>query len=412
MRLLFARYPLLRAFGLFSCLLFVVIAGCSETTVDVRDKDEPPPGDSSLPNGFVATNRPPLPDLSFAVPCPLGSVADGVDNPNVTLGCFFVECIAAVDTPEFVNVKKAALTPFERIVAVEMDGQIKGFPLIMLIHHEVVNICWTLSDGSRKYSAITYCPIVDVTAHFAPDLGCTGQPEKNYGYGVSSGLYNGDLIVYRRGTAGQVEGSYVQIYGGGLHDGCLEIERVNIDMPASLFAALYPKAEVLTQNTGLTGYEYDLFDHPYTEYWLSEDLCVNDLCFPVSLRDDRLPLKDYVYGVYTPTERKAYPVLKFNRRVINDVIGGINVVLFNERGATAAYESMVDGERLTFAFVDWERNRLPLFEDEETGSLWTFDGIAVKGPRKGKRLAQMVGYRSFWFAWSSFFPGTLLHEFD
>jgi hypothetical protein len=58
-----------------------------------------------------------------------------------------------------------------------------------------------------------------------------------------------------------------------------------------------------------------------------------------------------------------------------------------------------------------QQDPLPLFEDEETGSLWIFDGIAVRGPLKGKRLAQMVGYRSFWFAWAAFFPETLVHEF-
>jgi hypothetical protein len=116
--------------------------------------------------------------------------------------------------------------------------------------------------------------------------------------------------------------------------------------------------------------------------------------------------------VYTPDERKAYPVDPFNMHVINDVVGGLDIVLFNERGATIAFESTVDGQLLTFSFLDRERNGLPLFEDKETGSLWTFDGIAVRGPLKGKRLTQLIGYRSFWFAWAAFFPGTSLHEFN
>ena len=86
-------------------------------------------------------------------------------------------------------------------------------------------------------------------------------------------------------------------------------------------------------------------------------------------------------------------------------------MLFNDRAATVAFESVVDGQKLTFSLLDRDRNGLPLFEDEETGSLWTFDGIAVRGPLEGTRLAQMVGYRSFWFAWAAFFPETLVHEF-
>ena len=402
----------LRSFVLLAGLVFVAFAGCSDTTVDVADDGGgPTPGDTSLPNGFVAVNRPPNPTLSFTIPCPLGAVPGGVDNPYVQLGCQVEECIPSIDTPDFTNVGSAGLVPFERVVAVEMDGQVRGFPIRILLHHEIVNICWTLSDGSRKFTAISYCPIVDVAMHFVPDLECTGGPIKNYGYGVSSALYNGNLIVYRR-TKGLEEGSFVQMYGGGLNNDCLEIERVSIDMQAILFSQLYPRAKVLSENTGNPPPGgYDLFDHPYAEFWLSNDLNVNGLEIQVSSTDDRLPLKDFVYGVYTPTETKAYSVAKFKQRAVNDVLGGINIVLFSERGATVAFESVVDDQQLTFSFLDRERHGLPLFEDEETGSLWTFDGIAVRGPLKGKRLAQMVGYRSFWFAWAAFFPETLVHEF-
>lgn len=122
-------------------------------------------------------------------------------------------------------------------------------------------------------------------------------------------------------------------------------------------------------------------------------------------------MKDPVYGVYTPTQTKAYPIDFFNRRVLNDSVGGVDIVLFNDQSATVAFESVVEGQALTFALLDRDKNGLPLFEDEETGSLWTFDGIAVRGPLEGKRLARMVGYRSFWFAWAAFFPETLVHEF-
>jgi hypothetical protein len=401
-----------RVFGLAVVFGFVVFVGCSETSVDVADGPSVTPGDTSLPNGFVSKNRPPEPALSFSVPCPLAEVPGGVDNPNVTLGCPFVECIPAIDTPDFATVREAGLSDFERVVAVEMDGQVKGLPIRILMYHEVVNLCWNLSDGSTQYSAVTYCPIVDVAVHFIQDFPCD-KPTRGTSYGVSSGLYNGNLIIYKRETAGDPTFSFVQMYGGGLSPNCLEIKRVNIDMPASLFTKLYPTAEVLTENTGLPPPPggYDLFDHPYAEFWLSNDLCVNGLCFPISSTDDRLGLKEYVYGVYTPTETKAYPIDDFRQRVVRDQLGGVNIVVFQERGATVAFESVVDGQQLTFSFLDREGNGLPLFEDEETGSLWTFDGIAVRGPLKGKRLPQMVGYRAFWFAWAAFFPQTLLHEF-
>jgi len=415
MREHFGMRRLTGVIGVAAVIAAVVVAGCSETTVDVLEtNDGPAPGDSSLPNGFVAFNRPPNPPLSFTVPCPLNDVPDGVDNPNVMLGCPFADCIPAIEAPDFAPVRDAGVVDYERVVVVEMDGQVRGFPIRILMYHEVVNICWTLSDGTKKFTALTYCPIVDVAVHFVPDLDCGGPgPIKNYGYGVSAGLYNGNLIVYRRGTVGEIDGLFVQMYGGGLNDNCLAIARVATDMPVSLFAKLYPNGEILTENTGWPEPDggYDLFDHPYAEFWLSPDLCVNGLCFPVSSTDGRLYIKESVYGVYTPAQTKAYAIDDFDRRVVNDSLGGVSIVLFNDRQATVAFESVVDGQKLTFSLLDRDRNGLPLFEDEETGSLWTFDGIAVRGPLEGTRLAQMVGYRSFWFAWAAFFPETLVHEF-
>ena len=389
----------------------VGVLSCSETSVNVIDDTGIPPGDSTLPDGFVATNRPPDPPLSFQVPCPLGIVPDGTDNPAVTLGCPFPECIPAIDKPKFGTVKEIdpQLTGADRIMVVERDGQVRGFPIRILIHHEIVNQCWNFSDGSQKYSMVSYCPIVDVGMHFKRDFVC-GSRES---YGVSSGIYNGNLIVYQRGTAGDTDGSFVQMYGGGLNNDCLEIERTNIDMRWAMFSKLYPNALVLSQDTGnVPEGGYDLFDHPYREFWSSPDLCVNGLCFPVTSIDPRLPLKRLVYGVFTPGETKAYDLIGLmGRRVVNDVVGGKKTVVWGENGTVVAFEAVVDGEELTFSFLDHEGNGLPLYEDDQTESLWTFDGIAVFGPLKGKRLPQMIGYRSFWFAWSAFFPETLLYNF-
>ncbi|MDH3214691.1 MAG: DUF3179 domain-containing protein [Candidatus Krumholzibacteria bacterium] len=410
MRPLASLSPSLRIPVVLALLLFALSAGCSDTSVDIPGTTVG--GDSTLPNGFVATNRPPNPSLSFQVPCPLGIVPEGVDNPNVTLGCPVPDCIPAIDNPEFATVKNSPLVDFERVVAVEMEGQVRGFPIRILMYHEVVNICWNLSGGRQVFSSITYCPIVDVALHFIrPEFSC-GKP-KGQSYGVSAGLYNGNLIVYRRGTAGTTDALYVQMYGGGLIDDCLEIERVNIDLPWSVFSRLYPNAEVLTENTGFPPPPggYDLFNHPYKEFWLNDELCVNGLCFPVSSLDSRLRKKTLVYGVYTPAEAKAYPLAGLTGMVLNDQVGGVDVVLFSDRGGTVAFEPVIDGQLLTFSFMGREGHGLPLYEDEETGSLWTFDGIAVGGPLKGERLPQMLAYRSFWYAWAAFFPETLLHEF-
>ena len=82
----------------------------------------------------------------------------------------------------------------------------------------------------------------------------------------------------------------------------------------------------------------------------------------------------------------------------------------NTLGSTMAFQANAGQGDLTFSFLGRESHGLPLYRDEETGSTWTFDGIAVEGPLQGIRLPRATGFRSFWFAWSSMYPGTLLHD--
>ena len=43
-----------------------------------------------------------------------------------------------------------------------------------------------------------------------------------------------------------------------------------------------------------------------------------------------------------------------------------------------------------------------------TGSTWTLQGVAVSGPLAGHTLRLAPAYNAMWFAWSAFFPNTVL----
>ena len=75
--------------------------------------------------------------------------------------------------------------------------------------------------------------------------------------------------------------------------------------------------------------------------------------------------------------------------------------------AAVVFEATVNGQLLSFfrvnRFVDGR------FFDEETGSEWSFEGVAIAGPLEGTRLTQIAdAYVSFWFAWKNFVPDTFL----
>jgi hypothetical protein len=149
---------------------------------------------------------------------------------------------------------------------------------------------------------------------------------------------------------------------------------------------------------------YVFIEHPYADYWKS-----GDIWFPYSGEGDtRLRAMRRVFGVLVPGASKAYPTGK--SYVANDVLADHPIVVWHDSdfNTTAAFEAVHGGQRLTFEFLGRESHGIALYSDAETGSVWTFDGIAVSGALQGARLARVVGIRVFWFAWTSFYPETAI----
>ena len=389
---------------LAAVLVPLIIVACSETNIEVIDPTVDLDTDDSLPDGFVADNRPINPPTSFEMPCPWREVPDPADNPFLVAN-LGPDMIPSIDQPKFVSIKEAAtMLNFEDVIVCEIDGIVRAFPERILLHHEIVNMCWDTADGP-KYSYLTYCPIVRTGVHFVHPFECN-KPRRN-SFGVSGGLYNGNLMMFDRGSRAEAgpPDLFVQMYGGGVFGTCTTVDPQFTAMSWMMFKLLYPKGEVLSEDTGMVpAGGYDFFEHPYDFHWLS-----GDYWFPLDFDDDRLNRLEAVYGVLTPGEVRAYTIRKTNY-VANEQIGGEDIVVWNDAGlgGTAAFQAILEGVKLTFEFLGRESHQLPLYRDEETGSIWTFDGIAVEGPLKGKRLPRATGMRSFWFAWAALYPETSL----
>jgi hypothetical protein len=387
-------------------LLFVfVIAGCSETNVEVIDPEIDVETDDSLPDGFVSENRPPNPQTSFQMPCPLREIEADEGNPYF-IPTGLPEGIQSIDNPKWVSVQKPArLTPSEPVIVCEYDGQVRVFPIRILLYHEIVNMCWE-TDAGPKYSFLTYCPLVDAAVHFVHPFEC--YKTRGQTFGVSGALFNGNLVMYDRTGADRGGGLrwYVQLYGGGVFGTCSEVEPQITHMAWAMVRRLYPEAELLSEDTGVVlADDYDYFDHVYSYHWR-----VGDIWFPLDLDDDRgIDLVQRIFGVLTPDGARAYWT-QGTDYVQNDTLGSYDVVVWNDSKfkCAAAFEPLVDGQKLTFSFLGRESQGLPLYVDDETGSYWTFDGIAVEGPLAGKRLPKVVGFRVFWFAWAALYPETVI----
>ena len=88
---------------------------------------------------------------------------------------------------------------------------------------------------------------------------------------------------------------------------------------------------------------------------------------------------------------------------INETVDGAPTVVFYEARdgqAALAFDARVRGQALTF-----DPDPGGFWTDRETGSTWTFDGVAVAGTHSGERLLRLTdAYTLFWFAWRQFQP--------
>jgi hypothetical protein len=73
-------------------------------------------------------------------------------------------------------------------------------------------------------------------------------------------------------------------------------------------------------------------------------------------------------------------------------------------GSVGVFVPEVDGTPVTLVAEGGQ------FVDMETGSTWTIAGVAVDGPFEGSSLERVEHLDTFWFAWSTYRPETLLIE--
>ena len=232
---------------------------------------------------------------------------------------------------------------------------------------------------------------------------------QTFTFGVSGKLWANGLIMYDQET----DSLWSQVAGRAITG---RMQGTTLQMlPATqtnwgTWKRLHP--ETLVLDPSKSPYQRDYNIDPYEGYYASEDAGV----IPPRRVDQRLPAKALVVGLRLDGQVKAYPFMRLSQQpVVNDTVAQTPVlVVFHRRAATGlVFDRRVGGRALTFvAAVNGLAEPL-LMRDEQTGSRWSgFDGEAMEGPLKGKRLAQVPSTYAFWFAWKDYYPGSAVYEED
>ncbi|TWJ01511.1 uncharacterized protein DUF3179 [Mucilaginibacter frigoritolerans] len=120
---------------------------------------------------------------------------------------------------------------------------------------------------------------------------------------------------------------------------------------------------------------------------------------------DTLIRKSWVLGVIVNGQPKAYDWRKlFKKRFINDQVNKrpLLVAIEDDSLTYHAFNSTVNGKALHFKL-----DTAGMLTDQETASIWDWDGLATSGYLKGCKLDKIQAYQEYWHSWKHFHPNTL-----
>ncbi len=326
-------------------------------------------------------------DASANCALPAGLLADG--GPGV-------DGIPALTDPRFVSSSDpgaAYVRDNDRVIGLHVNGEYLAVPLNIGWWHEVVN----LNRGSIRLS-VTHCPLTGSSLVF--DRSAVNGAE----FGVSGLLFMNNLMLYDRNDPVSLWPQMARGARCGTRTGTSLPMFASVEMSWLAWRTLHPETVVVSSETG---HERNYRSYPYGSY----DVETNPLLLgPNPALDGRRPPKERVLGIVTSDGATAAVPFGALRALGASAafplrVGSESLVIFWDRAgeAATAFVAQLNGTPLTFRA---ENGR---FLDNQTGSTWNVDGVAVAGASTGARLAWASdSFVAYWFAWVSFHPATTL----
>ena len=177
-----------------------------------------------------------------------------VDFAEISVGNPVKDGIPSVTDPALETIESAGewLSQRSPVIAVEIDGDARAYPLAILMWHEIAN-----DEIAGLPIAVTFCPLCNSAVTFARTV--AGEL---LDFGVSGMLRNSDLIMFDR----QSESWWQQLTGEGLvgaYAGTLLDIVPSQVIGFGRFAARYPDSLVMSRETG---YNRRYGVNPYGDY--------------------------------------------------------------------------------------------------------------------------------------------------
>ena len=228
-------------------------------------------------------------------------------------------------------------------------------------------------------------------------------------FGTSGMLYRSNKLMYDRAT----ETLWHQFRGepvvGPLAGSDIKLEVLpNVLTTWGEWKAEHPDTTVISNDTGVYPAEFYTPEEDFSSIYYSYRADPGTM-FPVAGIDDRLPIKEQVFGLTFNIEpdggeARAYPRPALTHSpVLNDTVGGQEVVII-----TVAGGGVRAFDRNGLEFQIGPEGQL----QDGMGREWKVLEDALEnasGPRPysvGERLERLPSRDAYWFGWHAFYPHT------
>ncbi len=312
--------------------------------------------------------------------------------------------IPPLDSPSF---QRAAavdwLTGVEPVIAMELNGEAKAYPVQILMWHEIVN---DVVGGAPV--TVAYCPLCNSALAYDRRLG-----DRILDFGTSGELLHSSLVMYDRQTESLWTHFDARAVVGHLTGEKLTTHPVQM-VSWEAFRNTYPEGLVLSRETG---FARDYGRNPYEGYDTAEtrpflfrgeiDPRLDPKARVIVVRDDDAPA--VVLSLAAVFEAGAVSFRAHGRDLVAVVEPGTSSPLAgdlvdggHDQGASGVFVAALEGEPIEL------RRTEAGFVDEHSGRVFDVFGNATD--ESGAQLEAVEHLDTFWFAIAAFDPDAEILE--
>jgi len=285
---------------------------------------------------------------------------------------------------KFANVFTNKVPQNAVIIGIVSNGVAKAYPLVYLgYHHKIQDSVGTLPV------LVTYCTMCRTGRVYSPVINGKRQQFRLVGARHYNAIIeDADTKTWwyqatGYAAVGKLKGKHLQE---------LPYEQSTL----SAWLSKHPGSIILQPDPHYTSDYNDLKDYDRKQAVDKDSTLKNK---------DTIIRKSWVLGIIVNGQAKAYDWKNLvKKRLVNDHINQTQLLVCIEKDSLTfhAFNVLINEKPLHFNL-----NAAGQLTDQETASIWNWDGLAISGTLKDSQLVKVQAYQEYWHSWKHFHPNTL-----